>query len=111
MPTLAGQVKTALDCKEPALAFRTDIRSPDAWEVAWEARWPEASQALETWRKDQFQMLVEMWKQAAPSLQGLKREALDAGMPESAVLDLVVHPQEPFDTESGMREQRSRPHC
>ena len=111
MPTLAGQVKTALDCKEPALAFRTDIRSPDAWEMAWEARWPEASQALETWRKDQFQMLVEMWKQAAPTLPGMKRVVMDAGMPESAVYLIWWSTlNNPFDPASVIRETKGLDH-
>ncbi|MEC8662915.1 MAG: LysM peptidoglycan-binding domain-containing protein [Bacteroidota bacterium] len=112
MSTCEGQVETELDCKEPPLAFRTDIRSTDAWEMAWEARWPDVSSALEAWRNDQFQLLVKMWKQAAPSLQGLKREALDAGMPESAAYLIWWSTlKNPFDTESGMREAKGFDHA
>jgi hypothetical protein len=107
MSTLTGQVKTAVECKEPPLAFRTDIRSPDAWEVAWEARWPDASTALGAWRNDQFQLLVDMWKQAAPTLPGLKREALDVGLPRSAAhLIWWSTLENPFDPTSGMREAK-----
>ena len=112
MSTCEGQVETELDCQEPPLAFRTDIRSPDAWEMAWEARWPEASTALEAWRNDQFQLLVEMWKQAAPTLPGLKREARDAGMPESAACLMWWSTLEnPVDPTSGMHEAKGLDHA
>ena len=107
MSTLAGQVKTATACKEPPLAFRTDIRNPDAWEVAWEARWPEASTALGAWRNNQFQLLVDMWRQAARTLPGLKREVMNAGMPESAAYLIWWSTfSNPFDPDSGKHEAK-----
>ena len=101
--TLTGQIKTAVDCKEPALAFRTEIRKPDAWELAWEARWPETSTALQAWRNNQFQLLVDMWRQAALTLPGLRHEVMDAGMPESAAYLIWWSTlNNPFDPESIM---------
>lgn len=112
MSTLTGQVKTAVECKEPPLAFRTDITPPDAWEVAWEARWPDASTALAAWRNHQFQLLVKMWKQAAPTLPDLKREARDAGMPESAAYLMWWSTlKNPFDPESGMDDATGLDHA
>lgn len=71
-------------CQQDPLAFRSDIRSPDAWEMAWEARWPEASMALQTWRNEQFDLLLEMWRHAGAVLPDLRRKARNAGLPESA---------------------------
>lgn len=101
----AAQDEIAVDCKEVPLAFRTDIRSPDAWELAWEARWPEASTALSAWRNNQFELLVDMWSQAALTLPALKRAVLDAGMPESvAYLMWWSTLNNPFDPNSAVRE-------
>ena len=102
-----AQVSASLDCREPPLAFRADIRSPDAWEMAWEARWPETSDALSTWRNEQFELLVEMWRHAAPILPRLKREALDAGVPESAAALLWWSTlNNPFGPDAGRREAK-----
>ena len=31
-------------CEIRPVPFREDIRPPDAWEMAWEAAWPDASE-------------------------------------------------------------------
>lgn len=101
-----AQVQDAVkgECHESHLAFRADIRSPDAWEMIWESRWPDASIALNAWRNDQFELLVQMWRKAAPALVELKREVAQSGMPESAAyLVWWSTLNNPFDAASRVR--------
>ena len=104
MSLCEAQVEVHGECNEPPLAFRADIRSPDAWEMAWESRWPETSSALKAWRNDQFELLVQMWKQAAPVMPSLKRKVVEAALPESAVYLIWWSTfRDPFDPSSRSR--------
>ena len=48
-------------CNARPIQFKENIRPPDAWEATWEAAWPEASDALQVWRSEQFDNLTSMW--------------------------------------------------
>lgn len=76
-------------CEERPLEFRTDIRLPDAWELAWEAQWPDASSALSAWRADQFQALQSVWSQWAPQLGPLRAQCQALDLPESSAFLLL----------------------
>lgn len=70
-------------CLEAPLAFRADIRPPDVWEEAWERQWPDASEAMQAWRYENFRRLQGVWRHMSPFLPELKTEATKRGLPES----------------------------
>lgn len=71
-------------CLEAPVAFRADIRPPDVWEEAWERQWPDASEAMQAWRHNNFNQLQDIWQLTAHLLPELKAEATKRGLPESA---------------------------
>ena len=67
MGLASGQGESS--CASQPLAFRENIRQPDAWEEAWELIWPDASNALQTWRTRQFESFWrcgEPWRRTRP---------------------------------------------
>lgn len=71
-------------CAERPLGFKSEIRAPDAWELAWETTWPEVSDALAHWRRDNFEAVQVLWQRSAACVEGWRREAQKAGLPSSA---------------------------
>lgn len=71
-------------CEIRPVPFREDIRPPDAWELAWEAAWPEASEALQTWRAGQFDEVISAWRGWAPHAAPLQAMAERFSLPPSA---------------------------
>ena len=82
MGLASGQGESS--CASQPLAFRENIRQPDAWEEAWELIWPDASNALQTWRTRQFESLLEVWKTMAPHLAHAQGQAEARALPGSA---------------------------
>ena len=76
--------QSSRECDLRPVPFREDIRPPDAWEMAWEATWPEASEALQTWRAGQFDPLIFVWRSWAPHAASLQSMAERFGLPPSA---------------------------
>ena len=72
------------ECDLRPVPFREDIRPPDAWEMAWEATWPEASEALQTWRAGQFGPLIFAWCSWATHSASLQSMAERHSLPPSA---------------------------
>jgi hypothetical protein len=71
-------------CTSQPLAFRENIRQPDAWEEAWELIWPDASNALQMWRTQQFESLLEVWRTMGPHMVEAQRQAEARALPSSA---------------------------
>lgn len=87
-------------CSEVDLAFRMDIRVPDAAELAWEATWPDAGDELQTWRAEGFRALTEVWRVGAPLLPELEAHAVRASLPPSlAYVALWSGAANPFQAE------------
>ena len=80
--TVHAQFRSACDIRP--IPFREDIRPPDAWEMAWEATWPEASDALQTWRAGQFKQVISVWRVWAPHAAAQQAMAERLGLPPSA---------------------------
>lgn len=72
------------ECPSRPVPFRESIRPPDAWEMAWETTWPEASEALQAWRAGQFAELIAVWRGWAASSSDLTASAKERGLPVSA---------------------------
>ena len=69
--------QTTPTCHMRPLPFREDIRPPDVWETEWEQTWPNASEALTTWRAGQFELLISTWRgwaAHAPSLLAMTKQ-------------------------------------
>ena len=71
-------------CEIRPVPFREDIRPPDTWELAWEAAWPEASEALQTWRESQFDQVTSAWRGWAPQAAPFQAMAERYSLPPSA---------------------------
>ena len=80
--TVHAQFRSACDIRP--IPFRENIRPPDAWEMAWEATWPEASDALQTWRAGQFKQVISVWRGWAPHAAAQQAMAERFGLPPSA---------------------------
>ena len=80
--TVQAQVPSG--CELRPVPFREDIRPPDAWEMAWEAAWPDASDALQTWRAGQFERVISVWRGWAPHASTSQAMAERLGLPTSA---------------------------
>lgn len=71
-------------CAERPLGFKSEIRAPDAWELAWELAWPEVPNELAHWRRDNFEAVQLLWQRSAACVEGWRRDAQKAGLPSSA---------------------------
>lgn len=90
-------------CQERPVGFRADIRPPDSWEEAWEAEWPEASDALASWRSNNFELLQRLWRAWYTSLKDLKHQAPYSDMPASALyLHLASLTESPFQASASI---------
>lgn len=94
-PCLNGPLcaQSSEPCTERPLGFKSEIRAPDAWELAWETAWPEVAGELAHWRSDNFEAVQVLWQRSAACVKDWRSDAQKSGLPASAAwLPLWVLP-------------------